>query len=99
MYDDILVPTDGSLEMLGPQARAVDSLTLESGETVDVFLDDVDVDEDRGFHAEGRHEAREMLFELTTGPQAGGPIRLRRRPLQEAEWEDVGRVTDAVKVG
>jgi hypothetical protein len=38
-----------------------------------------------------------MLYELTTGKQPGGPIRLRRRPLDSDDWEDAGDVVDAVK--
>jgi len=72
-------------------------LRLEDDETIDVFLDEVEVSEERGFSAEGRNEAREMLYELTTGTQPGGPIRLRRRPLDGEEWEDAGEVVDAVK--
>ena len=72
-------------------------LHLEDGETIDAFLDDVEVSEERGFSAEGRNEEREMLYELTTGPQPGGPIRLRRRPITGDEWEDVGEVADAIK--
>lgn len=72
-------------------------LRLESGETIEVFLDEVEVSEERGFSAEGRNEEREMLHELTTGTQPGGPIRLRRRPLRGDEWESVGDVTDAKK--
>lgn len=74
-------------------------LRIEDEETLDATLDEVEVTEERGFHAEGRNEAREMLYELTTGKQPGGPIRLRRRPLDGDEWEEVGEVTEAVKHG
>lgn len=74
-------------------------LRLEDDETIDAFLDDVEVSEERGFSAEGRNEEREMLYELTTGKQPGGPIRLRRRPLKGEEWEEVGKVKDAIKRG
>ncbi|MFA9517916.1 hypothetical protein ACERIT_11980 [Halopenitus sp. H-Gu1] len=74
-------------------------LRIEGGDTVDAVLDEVDVSEERGFHAEGRNEVREMLYELTTGKQPGGPIRLRRRPIDGEQWEEVGEVNDAVKQG
>lgn len=74
-------------------------LRLDTGETIDAVLDEVDVGEERGFHAEGRSEEREMLYELTTGPQPGGPIRLRRRPLRGDEWEVVGELAGATKRG
>jgi len=72
------------------------TLRLDDGETVDVSLDEVDVSEERGFEAEGRNVDEGALYELTTGKQPGGPIRLRRRPL-EGDWETVGTVTDATK--
>lgn len=72
-------------------------LHLEDDERIDAFLDDVEVSEERGFSAEGRNEEREMLYELTTGKQPGGPILLRRRPIDGDEWEEVGEVVDAVK--
>lgn len=84
---------------MGKQGAGEWRLTLDSGETLDVVLDDVEVGEQRGFHAEGRNEEREMLYELTTGPQPGGSIQLRGRPLYEEEWEDIGVVTDARKLG
>lgn len=74
-------------------------LQIEDGGTVDVVLDEVDVSEERGFHAEGRNEERGMLYELTTGKQPGGPVRLRRRPLDSEDWEVVGDVAEAVKQG
>lgn len=74
-------------------------LHLETGDVVDASLDEVTVDEERGFHAEGRNEDRELLYELTTGKQPGGPIRLRRRPFDGEDWEVVGQVADAVKRG
>lgn len=72
-------------------------LETETGETIEVRLEDVEMGEERGFHAEGRNEEQEMLYELTTGPQPGGPIQLRRRPIT-GEWEDVGPLADATKV-
>lgn len=72
-------------------------LHLENDVTIDAFLDDVEVSEERGFSAAGRNEERGMLYELTTGKQPGGPIRLRRRPIDSDEWEEVGEVVDAVK--
>lgn len=75
------------------------TLRLEDGDTVDVTLEEVGVSEERGFHAEGRDEEAAMLYELTTGKQPGGPIRLRRRPLTGEEWETVGEVADATKRG
>lgn len=72
-------------------------LRLENDETIDAFLDDVEVSEERGFSAEGRNDEREMLYELTTGKQPGGPIRLRQRSIHSDEWEEVGEVVDAVK--
>lgn len=79
----------------------LDELTITMGKLGagqwELHLDDVEVSEERGFSAEGRNEEREMLYELTTGPQPGGPIRLRRRPITGDEWEDVGEVADAIK--
>ncbi|AXG09789.1 hypothetical protein [Haloplanus rubicundus] len=74
-------------------------LRIEGGETIDAFFDEVEVSEERGFHAEGRNEERGMLYELTTGKQPGGPVRLRRRPLDSEEWEEAGAVVEAVKQG
>ena len=71
------------------------TLTTEDGETVEASLTDVEVDEDRGLEAEGRNEDEGFLVELTTGPQPGGPIRLRRRGLEEESWDEVGEVADA----
>ncbi|MFQ3318520.1 MAG: hypothetical protein ACI8UR_001921 [Natronomonas sp.] len=73
-------------------------LTLEGGETLEAYLDEVGVNEERGFHAEGRNDDEEFLVELTTGPQPGGPIRLEKRSLYEDEWEEVGPVVDAAKL-
>lgn len=84
---------------MGKQGAGEWQLTLESGETRPVDLDDVDGSEERGFSAEGRNEERETLYELSTGPQPGGDIRLRRRPLHGEEWEAVGSVVDATKLG
>lgn len=84
---------------MGKQGAGEWRLVLESGDTVDVVLDEVEVGDERGFSAEGRSEEREMLYELTTGPQPGGSIQLRRRPLYGDEWEQVGTVTDATKLG
>lgn len=74
-------------------------LQLDTGETLDATLEEVEVSEERGFHAEGRNEDRELLYELTTGPQPGGPIRLRRRSFTDDEWEEAGEVVEAVKQG
>lgn len=72
-------------------------LRTEDGHTVDAVLDDVEVSEERGFRAEGRNEDRAMLYELTTGTQPGGPVRLRRRPLDGDEFTEVGALTEAIK--
>ncbi len=45
------------------------TLRLDDGETVAATLDEVEVSEERGFHAEGRDEERALLYELTTGTQ------------------------------
>jgi hypothetical protein len=74
-------------------------LEIEGSETVEVRLEDVDVGEDRGFHAEGRNEEQSMRYELTTGPQPGGPIQVRRRPLSREAWEELGALRDAAKLG
>lgn len=73
-------------------------LDVEEGESLEVRLDEVDVGEERGFQATGRNEDREMRYELTTGKQPGGPIRLRRRPIAGREWEEVGTLVDAAKL-
>lgn len=39
-----------------------------------------------------------MLYEHTTGPQPGGSIQLRRWPLYEEGWKDIGVGTDARKL-
>lgn len=80
---------------IGKMGEGEWELTLEGGETVEATLDDVEVDEDRGLEAEGRNEEEAFLVELTTGPQPGGPIRLRRRGLTDDEWEEVGELADA----
>lgn len=72
-------------------------LHLEGDETVEAFLDDIEVSEERGFSAEGRSEEGEVLYELTTGKQPGGPIRLRRRPFDGDEWEEAGEVVHAIR--
>jgi len=74
-------------------------LDVEGGETLELDLETVEVDEDRGFHAEGRSEGRETRYELTTGPQPGGPIRVRARPFADEEWTDLGHLADATKLG
>lgn len=74
-------------------------LRLESGETVGAILSDVEVSEERGFHAEGRDEDAGVLYELTTGNQPGGPIQVRRRALDADEWEEAGSLADATKQG
>lgn len=51
--------------------------------------------EESVFHAEGRNEDQAMLYELTTGKQPGGPVRLRRRALDE-EWEEAGEVVESI---
>lgn len=84
---------------MGKQGAGEWELRLESGETLVATLDEVRVSETRGFHAEGRNEAREVLYELTTGPQPGGPIELRRRPFEADDWETAGAVAAATKVG
>jgi hypothetical protein len=73
-------------------------LTLEDGETVEAELDEVNVDENRGLEAEGRNEAEELRFRLTTGPQPGGDIHLERQSFYEDDWEDAGTVVDATKL-
>ncbi|MFP4627238.1 MAG: hypothetical protein ACLFNI_11690 [Natronomonas sp.] len=73
-------------------------LELQDGETLEVFLDDVEVSEIRGFFARGHHVERELLVELTTGTQPGGPIRLRQRKLVDEKWEEVGELADARKL-
>lgn len=75
------------------------TLRLDSGETIEADLDEVDVSETRGFHASGRNTEQETLYELTTGPQPGGPIQVRRRPLEADEWETVGELDEATKQG
>ena len=70
-------------------------LSIEDGETIETTLTEVDVDENRGLEAEGRNEDEEFLVELTTGPQPGGPIRLRKRGLNDESWEEVGELADA----
>ena len=74
-------------------------LDVEGGESIEVRLEEVDVGEERGFHAPGRNEDLEMRYELTTGPQPGGSIRLRQRPMAGEEWEVVGALADAAKLG
>ena len=70
-------------------------LSIDGGETVEATLTDVDVDENRGLEAEGRNEDEGFLVELTSGPQPGGPIRLRRRGMSDEDWEEVGELADA----
>lgn len=73
-------------------------LKLDTGESLAVFLDEVEVSEVQGFFARGRNVDRELLVELTTGKQPGGPIRLRQRKLVDEEWDEVGEVVDATKL-
>jgi hypothetical protein len=80
---------------LGKMGEGEWELTLEHGDTVEATLTDVEVDENRGFQAEGRNEEAEFLVELTTGPQPGGPIRLRQRGMTEDDWDEVGELADA----
>lgn len=84
---------------LNEQGEGDWELRLEDGETMTVRLNEVDVSEQRGFHAEGRDEGGERLVELTTGDQPGGPIRVRERPLDGEEWETAGELADAHVVG
>ena len=74
-------------------------LQLETGEPIDAVLDEVEVGEERGLHAEGRSEEREILSELTAAPQPGGSVSLRRRPFRGDGWDEVGEVTGATKQG
>ncbi|MFB6134020.1 MAG: hypothetical protein ABEJ55_03440 [Halanaeroarchaeum sp.] len=83
----------------GGQGAGEWQLTPESGETVTVSLDDVDGSEEREFSAAGPNDDRGMLYELSTGPQPGGDIRLRRRSLDGEEWDAVGSIADATKLG
>lgn len=84
---------------IGKQGAGEWELRLESGETVEATLDEVEVSETRGFQAEGRNEARQVRYELTTGPQPGGPIELRRRPYDAEDWVTAGEVVAATKLG
>lgn len=84
---------------MGKQGAGEWELRLESGGTIEATFDEVEVSETRGFHAEGRNETREVLYELTTGPQPGGPIELRRRSFDAEEWETAGEVAAATKLG
>lgn len=72
-------------------------LELDSGETIPVDLDEIEVTEERGFHAEGRNEERELEFELSTGVQPGGAIHLKQRSFYEDEWDERGEVVAADK--
>ena len=75
------------------------TLRLDSGETIAAALDEVEVSESRGFHATGRDVEEDALYELTTGPQPGGPIRVRRRRPEADDWETVGDLEEATKQG
>jgi len=57
-------------------------LTLEDDTQFDVGVTDVETDGCDGFHAEVRDEAAGELHELTT-TKFGGPVRLRRRGIDE----------------
>ncbi|MFB6102369.1 MAG: hypothetical protein ABEJ73_07355 [Haloplanus sp.] len=93
------MPLDDLAITMGKQGAGEWELHLDNGDTVEAALDEVDVSEERGFHAEGRNETQGVLYELTTGPQPGGPIRLRRRPIDADDWETVGTLDDAIKRG
>lgn len=90
------MPLDEIALTMGKIGAGEWELHIEDGETVRAFFDEVEVSEESGFHAEGRNEDQAMLYELTTGKQPGGPVRLRRRALDEAEWEEAGEVVEAI---
>lgn len=73
------------------------ALELADGETVQLRIAEADREslETRGFSAEGRDEAAELEYELSTGPLPGGLVTLYRRPFGAEEWEEVGEVADA----
>lgn len=93
------MPLDDIVTTMGEIGSGEWELRVEGGETIDAFFDEVEVSEERGFHAEGHNDERGTLYELSTGKQPGGPVRLRRRALDAEEWEDVGEVVEAVKLG
>ena len=80
---------------LGKMGEGDWELTVEDDGTLEATLTDVEVDENRGLEAEGRNEDEEFLVELTTGPQPGGPVRLRQRGMTDDSWEEVGELADA----
>lgn len=60
-----------------------------------LLLDEAEERED-GFYAEAHdREADDVLFRFTTPKAQELPITLERRHVRDAEWEEIGTVTDA----